>query len=198
MTLNPECQERAQNELDTIVGTGRLPDLSDRDSLPYVEALVQETLRIYPAVPLGVPHRSIEDDVYNGMFIPKHSMVISNIRAMTWDERIYSEPKRFNPSRYLPKPEGNNEPYPVSAFGFGRRVCPGRHLASGSVWLAIASMLSTFKISKAIDQNGVEITPKEEFTSGISSHPVPFECRIEPRSAAARNLIMQAQAWDSY
>jgi len=103
MVLHPECQVKAQKEIDMVVGPSRLPDFNDRGSLPYVECLFQETLRWNPAVPLGVPHRSVADDVYRGMFIPKDSVMIANIRAMSLDENMYSEPDTFSPTRFLPE-----------------------------------------------------------------------------------------------
>ncbi|KAF5376707.1 hypothetical protein D9615_007824 [Tricholomella constricta] len=114
-----------------------------------------QKLKWYSAVPLGVPHRSLKDDVYRGMFIPQGSLIIANTRGMTLDERVYPNPQSFNPSRYLPKPEGNNEPHPIGPFGFGRRICPGRHLADASLWIAIASILATFNISKTIGEDVV-------------------------------------------
>ncbi|KAG5642591.1 hypothetical protein DXG03_002515 [Asterophora parasitica] len=200
MVLHPEAQERAQKEIDAVIGTGRLPEFSDRSSLPYVECLLQETLRWNGAVPLGVPHRSLEDDVYRGMFIPKGSVIFANTRGMTLDEDVYANPRAFNPSRYLPKPEGNSEPHPNGPFGFGRRhvICPGRHLADASIWIAIASILAAVKISKAIDEDGKEITPEISISCGITNSPHPFKCRIRPRSEQAKELIIHADTWDSY
>lgn len=121
MVLHPECQRRCQEEIDAVIGTDRLPEFSDRDSLPYLECILQETLRWNPVVPLGVAHRSQEDDVYRGMFIPKGSVVIPNIGGMTQDERKHADPQKFNPSRFLPKPEGGGESYQAANFGWGRR-----------------------------------------------------------------------------
>ena len=80
MALSPEVQKRAQAELDTVIGANRLPLLSDRDSLPYVEALVMEINRWNPIAPLAVPrtYTGEEDDEYNGYRIPKGSLVIAN------------------------------------------------------------------------------------------------------------------------
>ncbi|KAF9002175.1 cytochrome P450, partial [Cyathus striatus] len=78
MVLFPEVQRKAQQEIDRVVGKNRLPELGDRSSLPYVEAVMQEVLRWNTVAPSGIPHCSIEDDVYNGMFIPKGTVVIYN------------------------------------------------------------------------------------------------------------------------
>ncbi|KAF9456702.1 cytochrome P450 [Collybia nuda] len=191
MTLYPEHQARAQKEIDSVVGPNRLPSFEDRHSLPYVECILQETLRWNSATPLGVPHLSVEDDIYKGMLIPKGSIVIANTRAMTLDDTIYSNPAMFNPARFLPKPEGNAEPHPMAPFGFGRKICPGRHLASASLWIVVVSVLATLDISKALDDNGTEITPDLSFTSGITSHPYPFRSSIKRRSNTSRDLISQ-------
>ncbi|KAG6819996.1 hypothetical protein H0H93_006699, partial [Arthromyces matolae] len=125
MVLHPDCQRKAQEEIDRVIGPARLPELSDRDSLPYMECWFISAKLVHrwnQAAPTGVPHRSLEDDIYNGMFIPKGSVIIANIRGMTWDESLYTEPSKFDPDRYLPKEQGGlGEPFPVTSFGFGRR-----------------------------------------------------------------------------
>ena len=78
MALYPEAQKKAQAELDRVIGPSRLPDFSDRDSLPYVHALVKEVLRWHVGTPTSLPHASIQDDVYNGYFIPKGSQIVPN------------------------------------------------------------------------------------------------------------------------
>jgi cytochrome P450 len=79
MAQSPEIQAKAQSEIDTIIGPDRLPKFSDRDQLPYVNALISETLRCSPNGPVGLPHACRTDDIYNGYFIPKGSLVFANI-----------------------------------------------------------------------------------------------------------------------
>jgi cytochrome P450 len=79
MTLYPEVQQKAQQELDRVVGTSRLPTFEDRKNLPYIEAVVKETFRWHPLAPLGLPHMTDQDDVINGYLIPKSSILIPNI-----------------------------------------------------------------------------------------------------------------------
>lgn len=75
MIMNPEIQEKAQIELESVVGPNRLPEPSDLSDLVYIRAILLETLRWKPVAPLGVPHRLIQDDTYNGLFIPKGTMI---------------------------------------------------------------------------------------------------------------------------
>ncbi|KAG6811839.1 hypothetical protein H0H92_005570 [Tricholoma furcatifolium] len=182
MLLHPECQARAQQEIDSIVGSDRLPEFEDRNSLPW-----------HGAAPLGVPHRCMEDDIYRGMWIPKGSIIIANIRAINLDEIVYAEPHAFNPSRFLPQPEGNGEPYASETrhldldegtltlrrsvelscadHSYFFRICPGRHLAHASVWIAMASILAAFDIKRAVRDDGSEIIPDADapFRTGLAS-----------------------------
>ncbi|KAF8885538.1 cytochrome P450 [Gymnopilus junonius] len=162
MVLYPSVQARAQKELDELLGPSQLPEFDDRPHLPYLECVLQETYRWNNALPIGVPHRLMEDDIYNGMFIPKGSTVIANTRGITLDEDVYQEPHAFDPSRYL-----RGEPHPVGQFGFGRRICPGRHLAESGVWIAIASMLAAFRISPVKAEDGTPVLPRENFCPGL-------------------------------
>ncbi|KAJ6525316.1 cytochrome P450 [Mycena vulgaris] len=189
MAMNPEVQRKAQNEIETVIGLNRLPGFEDRRSLPYVEALLREVLRWRPVVPLGVAHATSEDDIYEGYFIPKGTMVISNIWAMVHDEAVYPDPEKFQPERFLNANGQFNADDNVLAFGFGRRACVGRHAADATVWATIVSVLSVFDISKAKDAagNAVEIHPV--YSDGLVSHPHPFECSITPRSDVAMRLV---------
>ncbi|TFK33315.1 cytochrome P450, partial [Crucibulum laeve] len=191
MILHPECQLKAQEEIDAVIGSDRLLEFRDRPSLPYVEACLQESYRWHSAVPLGIPHRSLEDDIYKGMFIPKNSLIIPNSHGISLDETVYEDPSAFNPSRYLPRPLGREEPYPVSQFGFGRRICPGRYLADPSLWIATASILATFSISNAIGKDNQPIIPEIAFISGLTSHPKPFGCVLKPRNESTYSLVME-------
>ena len=79
MAMYPDVQRKAQEELDRVVGEGRLPSFEDRGSLPYLNALVRELLRWHIVLPMGMPHRAIADDVYNGYHIPAKSTVLVNL-----------------------------------------------------------------------------------------------------------------------
>ncbi|KAL0578131.1 hypothetical protein V5O48_003874 [Marasmius crinis-equi] len=194
MILHPECQKRAHEEIISVLGPNALPDLSDRESLPYVEGIVQEVIRWNPVAALGVPHLAIEDDIYEGMFIPKGTLMIPNIRGMGRHEKTYSDPDKFDPTRFLPQPQGRGEPHFAFGFGFGRRACPGRHFASLMLWHAIACILATLELAPAKDEKGDPKVPSLEFTEGLVSEPLPFDFEVHPRSEAAQRLIAHIDA----
>ncbi|KAG6875902.1 hypothetical protein C0993_006856, partial [Termitomyces sp. T159_Od127] len=176
MVLYPDCQTQAQEEIDTVIGRDRLPEFTDRQRLPYLECILQETFRWNHAVPAGVPRTALKDDTYNGMLIPKGSTVVANTRGITCDSSIYENATVFEPTRFLPAPVGRGEPYTTATFGFGRRLafkrifheciqlrlnrkCPGRYLGEESVWIGIATILAALTIKRARDQDGKEIIP---------------------------------------
>lgn len=190
MALFPEVQRKAKEEIDRVVGTDRLPTFADRAQLPYVDAVVKETLRWHPVAPMGLPHQTSDDDIYNGMFIPKGSMMMPNIWGFMHDPNTFHDPMTYKPERFLGvdgrEPEMDTHQL---CFGFGRRICPGRELADASVFLSIAQSLAVFNITKPTDESGKVIEPKVYFQPGIISHPAEFQVTIKPRDAKAEALI---------
>ncbi|QRW00927.1 cytochrome P450 family protein [Ceratobasidium sp. AG-Ba] len=185
MTLYPEIQAKAQAEIDQVVGGNRLPEMEDRASLPYLECVLKEVLRWQTVVPLGVPHTGIEDGEYAGYRIPKGAAVFSNIWAMSNDSSIYPNPEIFNPDRFLDP----SVPYPRT-FGFGRRSCPGIHMAESALFMNMTSLLAIFNISPIRDDQGHDIPPRVEMrTNVLVSHPAEFKCSIKPRSQQAVKVL---------
>ncbi|KAG9318319.1 cytochrome P450 [Chiua virens] len=186
MLQHPEVQKRAQAEIDAVVGTNQLPDFDDRSNLPYVEAILLETLRLHPVSPLGVAHASTTDDIYEGMFIPKGSALIPNVWAMNYNEEVYPEPYKFKPERFLVDGRlTDNKSIDSVGFGFGRRICPGRYTADNSIWISMVSILCAFRIKKPVNEQGEEYDSDPVFTHGVTAVPLPFPCSIVPRLPAA-------------
>ncbi|EPQ52446.1 cytochrome P450 [Gloeophyllum trabeum ATCC 11539] len=195
MLLNPVIQARAQAEMDLVVGKDRLPTFEDREHLPYLQCIILESMRWGSTTPVGVPHRLCQDDVYNGYHLPKDTMVIANAYAMLYDPEVYPNPEEFNPDRFLTGEGRTPQPDPRGpAFGFGRRVCPGKDIAENNIWISTASLFYAFKITPAIDENGREIPIDSTFAEHSVRHPKPFKCTITPRRENSRALIQQA-AW---
>ncbi|KAF8524189.1 cytochrome P450 [Gautieria morchelliformis] len=190
MVLHPEVQRKAQAEMDAVVGGSRLPTLADKSSLPYLECILSEVLRWYPVSPLGIPHCARRDDVYEGYLIPEGAVVMGNIWHVH-NHEVYQDPRKFWPERFdgrfpmIPDPRH-------FVFGFGRRICPGRHLANESVFIAIACLISAYNFSKALGRDGKEIEPNIGY-SPITGALQPFECQITPRSQETVALIKATQ-----
>ncbi|KAH9837060.1 cytochrome P450 [Rhodofomes roseus] len=179
MTLHPEVQRRAQEEVDRVC-EGRLPTWDDEPNMPYVGAMIKEVMRWNPVAPLGLPHVVTQDDMYEGYLIPKGVTVLANIWAIAHDETMYPSPFAFDPNRFLgPEPQFDPRKF---VFGFGRRVCPGQHFAETSLFLNVSSLLAVFNIAKAVDEKGREIEPDVRWTSRLTSHAENFACNITVRS----------------
>jgi len=200
MMEHPEVQVKAREELDRVVGNERLPCLDDMPNLPYIRAVIQEIHRFRPVLPLGVPRRALNDIMFGQYRIPSGSTVMVNVWGLYRDETLFDEPEKFNPDRYMVSPNGFKKDVPehvqseemfkrfnLSIFGYGRRVCPGQHLAVNSISLSVARMLWGFELVEALKCASDGATTSERadsmyFSSTASNDPLPFKSTIRPRS----------------
>ncbi len=177
---------RLQKEIDGHTDATRLPVLDDVANIPYLSAFVNEVLRWRPLTPSGVAHAPLQDDEYLGFKIPAGSIVIVNHWSLDHDARIFAEPERFVPQRWL-----DNGSLPLAAWGFGKRICPGQHLATNSLLLVIARLLWAFDIRWDDHQ---EKRPEDVGMTheGLFSRPEPFNAVFEVRSEERRRAILDA------
>ncbi|KAJ3848269.1 cytochrome P450 [Lentinula lateritia] len=200
MILYPDIQKKIQDELDTVVGRGRLPTFADQEHLPYLQATVREALRWHP---VGLPHQSTQDDWYNGYFIPKGTICIANVWSLNRDIEAYGpDASEFNPGRFL---DENSQLKPALAdtkegmchvtYGFGRRLCIGRHVANNSLFIDIACLLWAVNIGPVHDSQGNPIMPIESksINDGLVVRPIPFNCSITPRFTEVKTLVAQSK-----
>lgn len=188
----PEVVSRAQEEIDRVVGSDRLPGFEDRKNLPYIEGIVKEAWRWNPVGPMGLAHKSEEDIIYGEYLIPKGSYLLPSLWWFLHDPKEYSDPETFKPERYM-EPLNETDPSEI-AFGYGRRSCAGRFFADASVYTVIAQLLAVFDIRKARDADGNEIPVKLESVAGMLNRPKPFAWKIEPRSLQHAEFLSRMQA----
>ncbi|KAI0056026.1 cytochrome P450 [Artomyces pyxidatus] len=195
MIVHPETQARAHAELDAVVGRDRVPAFSDLPHLPYVRATIREAMRWRPSFPLGLPHATTKDDWYEGMFIPKGTVCFASVNACNQDATVYGDDAaRFDPARHLQAPNGELKQLPQEGhvnYGFGRRVCIGRHLANNTMDIAVAMILWATNVSQAKDKDGgdIRVETDEYINLELVHLPVPFECNIEPRFPEALEIL---------
>ncbi|KAF8267195.1 cytochrome P450 [Lactarius quietus] len=197
LLAHPEVQVRAHAELDEVVGFASPPTFADLPSLPYIRAMVKEALRWSPSMPFGVPHASSVDDWYEGMFIPKGTIILPNMRVINFDPAVFgSDPEQFNPARYLDEEgqvkvlmDGREEGH--VSFGYGRRICTGRHVAEGTLAIDFATTLWAMRFERPKDAQN-ELDVHTVVHHGIGAYPVPFECKVIPRFAEAEALLREA------
>ncbi|CBI24737.3 unnamed protein product, partial [Vitis vinifera] len=147
MIRNPVIMTRAQEELTNVVGMGSIVEESHLPKLQYMDAVIKESLRLHPALPLLVPKCPSQDCTVGGYTIAKGTKVFLNVWAIHRDPQIWDSPSEFKPERFLSEPgrwdyTGNNFQY--LPFGSGRRICAGIPLAERMIIYLLASLLHSF------------------------------------------------------
>ncbi|CAN6324253.1 unnamed protein product [Urochloa humidicola] len=158
---NPDSMVKLCNELVGVIGSRRKIEESDIGQLPYLQAVVKETLRLHPPVPLLLPRRAEAATQIMGYVIPKGARVLVNVWAMGRDKNIWPEPEKFMPERFLESMiDFRGGDFGLIPFGAGRRICPGMPLATRMVHLVLATLLHQFKwrLPGEVERNGVDMT----------------------------------------
>ncbi|XP_031123130.1 cytochrome P450 82A4-like [Ipomoea triloba] len=177
---NGDVLGKIRNELDNHVGRERHVNESDLNNLTYIQAVVNETLRLYPPGPLLVPHEAIEDCVVDGYHISKGTRLLVNVAKIQRDPKFWSDPDAFKPERFLMEHKdvdvrGNH--FDLLPFGSGRRMCPAVSLGVQSVQLGLASVIHGFDIRRALDEK-IDMTE----AAGLSvTKATPLEALLSPR-----------------
>ncbi|KAH6613088.1 cytochrome P450 [Boeremia exigua] len=193
----PEVQKKALEEIEAVVGVAdRLPVYEDLESIPYVRYMMKELWRWRPPVALGHPHITTRELVHNGVRIPVGSRIQLNAWAIGHDPNRHADPERFWPERYegdltnseQSKNSANVKDRDHFAFGSGRRICPGYHVAERSLAIAIMRVVWAF-----------EITPSPNAKLPLDSRDYPGEMPGNPgehmpvtlkvRSSTKRDVI---------
>ncbi|QKX58214.1 uncharacterized protein TRUGW13939_05335 [Talaromyces rugulosus] len=200
----PEWQKRLHDEIEQVVGSERAPNLDDIGNLPIVRAVSKELLRWRPVVPIGIPHRVAFDDEYEGYRIPAGALVVANQWGIHREKQLYPDGDEFDPERWLDMWYSSTYEHPTakyptirrfSAFGIGRRICPGYDVAERALFIQIASLEWACRIKKKKTVNGEEIAlPLYEYSSGVTSQPLNFQFDVEPYEA--RRVEVLKNAWE--
>nr|GEX35096.1 cytochrome P450 CYP82D47-like [Tanacetum cinerariifolium] len=164
---NSKALEIAQNELDEHVGRDRLVEESDMKKLVYLEAILRETLRLYPPAPLSAPRESVEDCVVGRYDILKGTRLLVNLSKIHHDLNIWTDPYEFRPERFLTSHQyidvkGNH--FELLPFGSRRRMCPGVLLSLQSLRSILASCIQQFVLQKPSNEP-VDMTESFGMTS---------------------------------
>ncbi|KAF5368852.1 hypothetical protein D9758_002853 [Tetrapyrgos nigripes] len=180
MVFFPEVQQRAQDELDRVVGRSRLPSFADMKHLPYIVAIINELQRWRPVVPIGIPHALIEDDYYEGYLIPKGTITVANVWSLNHDPEIYGpDADQFRPERHLDENGSLKDPKDDGhfTFGFGQRVCVGRYVANNFLFISCAMILWAMQIEPVKDAKGNSILPDPDSTAGGNGLGMPEQAK---------------------
>lgn len=169
---NPMVLNNARDEIDDKIGVDRLLEESDIPNLPYLQNVVSETLRLYPALPMLLPHVASKDCKVWGYDMPCGTMLLTNAWAIHRDPRLWDDPMSFKPERF----EKKGETQKLLAFGLGRRACPGAGLSQRLVTLTLGSLIQCFDWERI----GEEYVDMTEGGGGITmpkARPLLAMCR---------------------
>ncbi|KAL6660574.1 hypothetical protein ACP70R_001609 [Stipagrostis hirtigluma subsp. patula] len=175
---HPDILEKAQKEIDGHVGGGRLLDRNDLPHLPYLQCIINETLRLYPTAPMLVPHESSTDCKIHGYDVQAGTMLLVNAYAIQRDAMTWEEPNEFRPERFE---HGRAERKFMIPFGMGRRKCPGENLAMRTLGLVLGALLQCFDWSR-VEDGGIDMT---QGSGTIMSKALPLQALCKPRANMA-------------
>ncbi|CAD5227257.1 unnamed protein product [Bursaphelenchus xylophilus] len=172
---HPEVQRKAQEELDRVIGSDRTITMSDRPDLQYMQALCNEVQRIANMVPLNIIHATSADVVVDGYHLKKGTAITPLIGIVLYDEKIFPDPMKFKPERFLDKDGKVKRVDEFIPFSVGKRQCLGEGLARMEIFLVVANLLNKYTLLP-----GKEM-PDLKRRHGVTVHIRNFECRVEPR-----------------
>ncbi|XP_060194026.1 cytochrome P450 81C13-like [Lycium barbarum] len=179
LLAHPEAFHKLRAEIDSKVGNESLLNESDLTKLPYLQCVINETLRLYPPVPLLLPHYSLEDCTIGGYDVPKHTILMVNAWAIHRDPELWYEPEKFKPERFEAM-EGEKEGfnYKFVPFGMGRRACPGATMGLRTVALVLGPLVQGFDWKSVEEENNLDACYNSKITSNKDK---PLEAICIPR-----------------
>ncbi|XP_013391105.1 cytochrome P450 2J6 isoform X2 [Lingula anatina] len=139
-----DVQKRVQQEIDQVIGQGRVAKMEDKAEMPFTEATILEVLRISPVVPLGVPHATSETINLDGYTIPKGTMILGDLYRVLHDKNNFEDPYKFKPERWLDDNSKVIKSDKLIPFSIGPRACLGKGLAEMELFIFLTTMLQNF------------------------------------------------------
>lgn len=174
--IHPDVQRKLHNEIDLIVGNQRLPDINDRQNLPYLEAVSTESQRLCLVTPTIGPRRVLRDTELLGYHIPKNTTILINVYSSNTSKNRYEDPTTFIPERFI-KDGSFQSDERLILFGQGKRRCPGEILAKSAIFLLTSGILQHFELHSVPGQE----LPSLNIVPGLTISPKPYEVLLKPR-----------------
>ncbi|XP_051803051.1 cytochrome P450 2J4-like isoform X2 [Acanthochromis polyacanthus] len=176
MILHPDIQKRVQAEIDTVIGSSRQPSMTDRENMPYTNAVIHEIQRNANILPFNVVHMTHRDTTLDKYTIPKGTMIMPFLHSVLNDETMWETPHSFNPQHFLDQDGKFKKREAFLPFSTGKRVCLGEQLARMELFLFFTSLLQTFSFSAPPGEK-----PSLEYTMGGIRTPKPYRLCATPR-----------------
>ncbi|XP_056653445.1 cytochrome P450 2D14 [Monodelphis domestica] len=177
LLLHPDVQRKVQEEVDVVIGRSRRPTMKDQAHMPFTNAVIHEVQRFGDIVPLGIPHMTTRDTEIQGFFIPKGTVLITNLSSVLKDEATWEQPYRFYPEHFLDAEGRFVKPEAFMPFSAGRRVCLGEPLAKMELFLFFTCLLQDFSFVLPPGHS----KPSDKAEVSFLSAPQPFQLCAVPR-----------------
>lgn len=185
MLRHPKILEKLQTEIRQVLADQGKTQVTEEDlpNLSYLKAVIKETLRLHPPLPLLLPHESTQDDVVMGYDVPAGTQALINFWAIGRDPKIWEEPEEFRPERFLNSNiDFRGLHFELIPFGAGRRGCPGISFASAVSELTLARLLYSFDFSLPVGVKPEEMNMTE--SDGINGkRKTPLLVNVSPYSS---------------
>uniref|UniRef100_A0A7N6A8B3 Cytochrome P450, family 2, subfamily Y, polypeptide 3 n=1 Tax=Anabas testudineus TaxID=64144 RepID=A0A7N6A8B3_ANATE len=174
----PDIQEKMQQEIDTVIGRERCPNMEDRKSLPFTEAVIHEVQRFLDLTPFSVPHYALKDISFRGYTIPKDTVILPLLHSVLKDEKQWSTPRSFNPQHFLDQNSNFKKNPAFLPFSAGKRACVGESLARMELFIFLVSLLQHFTFSCAEGPDSINLIPEY---SSFANVPRRYKIIATPR-----------------
>ncbi|XP_075692239.1 cytochrome P450 2F3-like [Rhinoderma darwinii] len=174
----PDITEKAQQEIDKVIGRNRCPTVEDRSKMPYTDAVIHEIQRFTSIIPLSLPHSVIRDTQFRGHHLPKGTNVIPVLSSVHNDPEKFKQPQIFNPDNFLDENNRfkNNDAF--MPFSTGKRICLGEGLARMELFLFFTTFLQNFNFKPTVHPDEIDLSPS---ISGVGNVPASYQLIAVPR-----------------
>ncbi|KAJ6456557.1 cytochrome P450 [Mycena vitilis] len=173
----PDAQKKAHEEIDRVVGEHRMPSLKDLEHMPYIRGVILETHRSRPVAPIYLPHRNLNAEEYKGFVIPQGTTIFVNVWGIFHDPELFEDPENFVPDRYVLTENGTKPGVDGGDYEFALNI-------------NAMNLLWAFNFAPETDTAGNPIEVDTfAYHKGVLTAPIPFRCKITPRSLAKAETI---------
>ncbi|XP_051803067.1 cytochrome P450 2J4-like isoform X11 [Acanthochromis polyacanthus] len=176
MIYYPDIQKRVQAEIDAVIGSSRQPSMTDRENMPYTDAVIHEIQRMGNILPLNGARMTTKDTTLDKYTIPKGTMILATLNSVLHDESMWETPHSFNPQHFLDQDGKFRKREAFLPFSAGKRVCLGEALARMELFLFFTAFLQRFSFSAPPGEK-----PSLEFKLGLTHCPKPYRLCATPR-----------------